>query len=148
MEADRRSCAATRMERGCIYLTIPGVPTLLIEPRMDIIFWIKVLHTLVFFFASTCILYVVYCGVVAVTTRRLWLAISSILIIGLANAINGFECPLATLVHELAGTTDVSDIFFPDWFAHNIFPVSTVIFLFGVILVLRNTMRGRASRSG
>ena len=58
--------------------------------------------------------------------------------IGLIYAVNGFECPLATMVHQLAGRRDVPDILFPDWFANKIMPVSTGIYVVGVVLVGRN----------
>ena len=61
-----------------------------------------------------------------------------VFLIGLIYAINGFECPLATLVHHLSGEKDVADIFFPDWFARNIMPVSTVLYVFGAVLVIKN----------
>jgi hypothetical protein len=64
---------------------------------------------------------------------------------GVIYAANGFECPLATLVHRLAGRRDVPDIFFPDWFANKIMPVSTVIYLMGAGLVFRNLYRNKKS---
>ena len=112
---------------------------------MDWIFWTKLVHTLIFFFASGCIVYVVYCGVVDRTNRYLWAAIGIVLAIGVIYAANGFECPLATLVHRLAGRRDISDIFFPDWFAGNIMSVSTAIYILGVALAARNQYRKRQS---
>jgi predicted Na+-dependent transporter len=110
---------------------------------MDWIFWIKVVHTLIFLFASSCILYVVYCGVAGKTGNYLWVSIGIVFAIGVIYAINGFECPLATLVHQLAGRRDIADIFFPDWFANKIMPVSTIIYLIGIALVFRNLYRDR-----
>jgi hypothetical protein len=105
---------------------------------MDLIFWIKLLHTLVFFFASACIGYVVYCGVTNKTDGYLWASIAVVSLIGVAYAANGFECLLSSIIYRLAGRRDVADIFFPDWFANNIMPVSTPIFVIGTALVLRN----------
>jgi hypothetical protein len=112
---------------------------------MNWIYWIKLVHTLIFFFASGCILYIVYCGVAGKINRYHWAAMGIVLAIGISYAANGFECPFATLVHRMAGRRDVSDIFFPDWFANKIVPVSTVIYLMGVALVSRNLCRGRKS---
>ena len=112
---------------------------------MDWIYWIKLAHTLIFFFASTCIMYVVYCGVVGKTNIFLWASIVIVFMIGLIYAVNGLECPLATMVHQLAGRRDVPDIFFPDWFANNIMPVSTVIYVVGVVLIGRNHYREKKS---
>ena len=110
---------------------------------MDIIYWIKLIHTLIFFLASVCIMYIVYCGVTGKINRYLWMAIGIIFAIGIIHAANGFECPLATLVHQLAGRHDVADIFLPDWFARNIMPVSTAIFFIGVVLLVRSEYRRR-----
>ena len=112
---------------------------------MDWIFWTKLVHTLIFFCASGCILYVVYCGVAGKTNRYLWASIGMVFVIGAIYAANGFECPLASLVHRLAGRRDVADIFFPDWFANKIMPVSTAIYLMGIVLVSRNLYRQRKS---
>ena len=110
---------------------------------MDMIFWIKLIHTLIFLVASVCILYIVYCGIAGKIDRYLWMAIGIIFAIGIIHAANGFECPLTTLVYRLAGRRDVADIFLPDWFARNIMPVSAVIYAIGVVLIVRRQYRTR-----
>jgi len=115
---------------------------------MDVIYWIKLIHTLIFFLASVCIMYIVYCGITGKINRYLWMAIGIIFAIGIVHAANGFECPLATLVHRLAGRRDVADIFLPDWFARNIIPVSTVIYVIGVVLIVRCQYRRRKANRG
>jgi hypothetical protein len=112
---------------------------------MDWIYWIKLIHTLIFIFASSCIVYVVYCGFLGKTSRFLIASLGIVFAIGVIYAINGFECPLATIVHHLAGRRDVPDIFFPDWFANKIMPVSTAIYVIGAVLVARNLYRDRKS---
>ena len=107
------------------------------------IYWIKLIHTVIFFVAAVCILYIVYCGIAGKIDRYLWTAIGIIFAIGIIHAANGFECPLATLVHRLAGQRDVADIFLPDWFARNIMPVSAVIYAIGVVLIVRRQYRTR-----
>jgi hypothetical protein len=112
---------------------------------MDLIFWVKLTHTLIFFCASACIIHVVYCGVADRTDKYLWASVAIVGAIGLIYAANGFECPVATLVYRLAGRRNVADIFLPDWFARNIVPVSTPIYLIGMALVARNWYRHRKS---
>lgn len=112
---------------------------------MDWIYWIKLVHTLIFIFASGCIVYVVYCGVVDKTNQYLWVSMGIVFAIGIIYAANGFECPLSTFVYRLSGRRDVPDIFFPDWFANKIMPVSTAIYTMGVVLVSRNVYRERKS---
>lgn len=72
-------------------------------------------------------------------------ALGFVFAIGVIYAINGFECPLATIVHQLAGRRDIADIFFPDWFANRIMPVSTAVYLIGAVLVARNLYRNKKS---
>ncbi len=115
---------------------------------MDIIFWIKFFHTLIFVLASLCIMYIVYCGIAGKITRYLWMAMGIIFSIGIIHAANGFECPLTTLVHQLTGRRDVADIFLPDWLARNIMPVSTAIFVIGVVLIVRGEYRRRKANRG
>ena len=108
---------------------------------MDLIFWVKFTHTLIFLFVSGCIAYIVYCGIVGRTDIYLWTALGIVFMIGLIYVVNDFECPLATLVHRLAGRRDIPDIFFPDWFANKIMPVSTGIYVIGVVLVAHQQYR-------
>ena len=115
---------------------------------MDWIYWLQLLHTGVFFFASGCVLYVVYCGLVGQTNVFLWASMGIASLIGAANFLNGFECPLTTLIYHLAGRRDIADIFLPDWFARLIMPVSAVIFTVGVALVARNHYRRRLAGDG
>ena len=68
--------------------------------------------------------------------------------IGAANFLNGFECPLTTLIYHLAGRRDVADIFLPTWIAELIMPVSAVIFAVGVALVARNHYLDRRNGGG
>lgn len=110
---------------------------------MDWIYWTKLLHTLIFFFVSGCIVYIVYCGITGKINRFLIASIVIVFVIGAIYAINGFECPLTSIVYRMAGRRDVQDIFFPDWFANKIMPVSTVIYLVGVVLVARKRYHER-----
>ena len=112
---------------------------------MDWIYWIKLVHTLIFIFASSCIVYVVYCGFVGKLNNFLIASLGFVFAIGVIYAINGFECPLATIVHHLAGRRDIPEIFFPDWFANKIMPVSTTFYLIGAVLVARNLYRNKKS---
>ncbi len=112
---------------------------------MDWTYWTKLAHTLIFFFASACVMYVVYCGVAGKINNYLWAALGVVFIVVLIYAANGFECPLTTLVHRLAGRRDVPDIFFPDWLARNIMPASTVIYVVGAVLVARHMCQARKS---
>ena len=113
---------------------------------MDWIYWTRLVHTLIFLGVSGCIVYIIYCGISKTTNRYLISSLVIVLTVGVIYAINGFECPLATFVHQMAGRRDVPDIFFPDWFANRIMPVSTVIYIIGVVLIARNLYNDRKSK--
>ena len=53
-----------------------------------------------------------------------------------------------TIVHHLAGCRSVADIFFPDWFANKIMPVSAGVYVVGAALVARRLYRDRKSGKG
>lgn len=111
---------------------------------MNAILWVRLIHTLVFFFASSCIGYTLYRGFSGRSDRYLWGSVAIVAGIGLSYLLNGFECPLATLIQRLAGgDRSVSDIFLPAWFADKIVPVSSVVFALGLGLVIRNHLRPR-----
>lgn len=90
-------------------------------------------------------MYIGYCGIKGIINRFLIASLIIVFSIGVIYAINGFECPLATIVHQLAGRQDVPDIFFPDWFANKIMPVSSLLYLVGLFLVARNLYLDRKS---
>lgn len=99
---------------------------------------IRVVHLGVFFFVSSCIVYVVYCGVSGSGSK--WLLRTSIAIptaVGVVWRLNGGECPLASLVYRLAGgDKTTSDILLPLWFSRWIMTGSTLVLAVGIVLVL------------
>ncbi|BAM92131.1 hypothetical protein S58_61560 [Bradyrhizobium oligotrophicum S58] len=88
---------------------------------------IKALHTAVFVFASSCILYALRCSVTGRTAGfRLQIAIAVPSLIGVLWWLNGRECLLSSLIYRFAGDDRTqSDIFLPDAVARLIMPVST-----------------------
>jgi len=102
------------------------------------IFLIKALHTAVFFAASSCILYALYCGIVGRASRKLLLvAIAIPSLIGIFWWLNGRECLLSSMIYRLAdGDRTQTDIFLPDWMARMIMPVSTPLLALAACLVV------------
>lgn len=103
-----------------------------------IIVLIKTLHTVVFLFASACILYALVCGITG-RTSRIWLrvAIAVPTAIGILWWLNGRECLLSSMIYRLAdGDRTLSDIYLPDTAAQMIMPISTFLLVLAVLLVL------------
>lgn len=97
---------------------------------------IKVVHTLVFFFLSACVVLVVYSGVSDRVTPWTWLGIGLIVLEGVALASCGGKCPLTVLAERQGAIqAGVADIFLPRWFADRIFPLCGTAFLIGCLLV-------------
>jgi len=70
-----------------------------------------------------------YCGITQTYNWILLLAISTIVIEGLALLINKGRCPLATFAEKQgAEKGSVTDIFLPDWIARHVFKLSTALF--------------------
>ena len=85
---------------------------------------------------SACLIYILYCGITKTYNWPLLLAISAILINGLAVLLNHGRCPLTTLAEKLgAEKGTITDIFLPQWIARNVFAFSTVLFAAELILL-------------
>ena len=100
--------------------------------------FVRVFHLGVFFFVSSCILYVLYCGAFGGGSKwllRICIAIPTT--VGVVWRLNGGECPLASLVYRLAGgDKTTSDILLPLWFSRWIMTGSTIVLAVGIVLVL------------
>ena len=62
------------------------------------LFFIKSIHTFIFFFQVACLVYVLYAGITRTFNLFLLLAITAIFFNGLLLLINRGRCPLTTLV--------------------------------------------------
>jgi len=100
------------------------------------LFLIKFVHSAIFFFQVVCLFYLLYCGITRTYNWMLLVALSSIIINGLALLFNRGRCPFTTLAEKLgAEKGSVTDIFLPDWMARNAFAISAVLFSTELILL-------------
>ncbi|MFC2065952.1 hypothetical protein ACFLUO_02665 [Chloroflexota bacterium] len=100
------------------------------------LFFIKSVHTIIFFLMWLCLIYILYCGITRTYNWVLLLAIGAILIEGLALLVNRGRCPLATLAEKQgAESGSVTDIFLPQWIARNVFKVATGLFIAELVLL-------------
>jgi len=100
------------------------------------IFVIKFIHTVIFFFMVSCLLYVLYCGLTATYNWLLLLAIGAIMLEGLALLLNSGRCPFTTLAEKYGVVKGgVTDLFLPECISRHTFRVSTVLFIFALILL-------------
>jgi hypothetical protein len=92
------------------------------------IFFIKLLHSIVFFFFLGCLGYIAYAAVTLNFDIRLALAIGVISTEGIILWANGWRCPLTKLA-EKYGTDEgaVTDLFLPPLLARNAFRISLTL---------------------
>lgn len=97
---------------------------------------IKVVHTIIFFILSACVLLVLYSGVANRITAWTWTAVGLILVESVVLVSCRWKCPL-TILAERLGARDgaVADIFLPKWFADRIFPICGGTFLVACVIL-------------
>jgi len=106
------------------------------------IFHVKVIHTLVFWVLSVCVLYALYSGVTDAITGWTWVAVGLVLIESVVLAAFGWTCPLTILTERLgAARGSVTDIFLPKWFADRIFPICGTLYGVALLLILFDVFR-------
>jgi hypothetical protein len=99
------------------------------------IFQIKLVHTVVFWILSLCVLHALFSGIADRITPWTWVAVGLLLLESIVLIASGWTCPL-TILAERQGALkgSVADIFLPAWLADRIFPICGT--LYGVALVL------------
>lgn len=106
------------------------------------IFRIKLLHTVIFWFLSGCVVYALYSGIAGRITLWTWVAVGLLLLEGVVLAASGWTCPL-TILAERQGAPEgsVADIFLPKWLADRIFPICGTAYGIAVVVILWRLLR-------
>lgn len=100
------------------------------------IFLIKVVHTLIFWILSACVLYALFSGITGGITTWTWIAVGLLLLESVVLVASGWTCPL-TILAERSGAVrgSVTDIFLPKWFADRIFPICGSLYVLALALI-------------
>jgi hypothetical protein len=98
------------------------------------IFDIKLVHTLICWILSACVLYALFSGVLDLITTWTRVAVGLVIVEGVVLAASGWTCPL-TLLAERRGAArgSVTDIFLPKWFADRIFPLCGTTYVVALV---------------
>jgi hypothetical protein len=106
------------------------------------IFQIKVVHTVIFWVLSLCVLYALFSGVTDHITGWTWVALGLLLVESIALVLSGWTCPL-TLLAERQGAArgSVTDIFLPEWLADRIFPICGTLYAVALVLIAWRLLR-------
>ncbi|HYN02704.1 MAG TPA: hypothetical protein VE359_09685 [Vicinamibacteria bacterium] len=103
---------------------------------------VKLIHTVIFWLLSACVLYVLFSGVADDITTWTWVAVGLVLLESVVLAAAGWTCPLTILAERLgAARGSVTDIFLPKWFADRIFPICGTTFGVALLVVLFRVLR-------
>jgi hypothetical protein len=111
------------------------------------LFAVKAVHSLVWLFVESSMVYIVVAGLRNRTDRRVAIASGIVAAESLVFAANGFHCPLTTVAESL-GSDDgsVTDIFLPRWFAKNLPVIHVPLIGLAVVLHVRNLRRRGTAR--
>lgn len=116
-----------------------------VAPRTAAVVAIKTFHTLAWLSIESSVVYVLYAGLAGRTDRRVGVAAAVVTGEALVFAGNGFRCPLTELAKRYgAESGSVTDIYLPNWFAHNIPAIHAPLLVFMTYLHVRNHRRARA----
>jgi hypothetical protein len=106
------------------------------------IFHVKVIHTLIFWLLSACVLYALFSGMANRITTWTWVAVGLVLLESIVLAASGWTCPLTILTERLgAARGSVTDIFLPKWLADRIFPICGTTYCVALVLIILRVLR-------
>ena len=89
------------------------------------LFWIKLVHTLVFWVLSLCVLYALYSGATGRIGVWTWIAVGLLLVESVVLVLSGWTCPLTILAERQGALSgSVTDLFLPKRLADLIFPAA------------------------
>ncbi len=98
---------------------------------------IKIVHTAIWAFFVTVIIYIVYSGISNKINVLTWIAIGLVIAEGLVVVMFKMFCPLTLVARRYSDSNkDNFDIYLPNWLARYNKIIFTTIYLAGVALVL------------
>jgi hypothetical protein len=100
------------------------------------IFQIKIVHTVIFWVLSGCVVQALVSGLLDQITLWTWVAVGLLLLESVVLALAGWTCPL-TLLAERQGAArgSVADIFLPKWLADRIFPICGTTYGLALVII-------------
>ena len=106
------------------------------------IFVIKLVHTVIFWALSACVLYALYSGLADRITAWTWIAVGLLLLESVVLVAFKWTCPLTVLAERYgAARGSVADIFLPRWLADRIFPICGTLYTLALVLIIWRVLR-------
>jgi heme/copper-type cytochrome/quinol oxidase subunit 3 len=105
-------------------------------------FQIKLVHTVIFWILSLCVVYALFSAVADRINAWTWIAVGLLLVESLVLVASGWTCPL-TILAERQGAVrgSVADIFLPKWLADRIFPICGTMYGAALVLIFFRLLR-------
>lgn len=101
-----------------------------------IVFVVKLVHSVIFFFVVACLGYILYCGIARRYDWTLLVALVVVCLEGLVILVNRGKCPLTGLAEKYgAASGTVTDIFLPIWFTRHVFRIAVVVVIIELVLL-------------
>lgn len=106
------------------------------------IFQIKLVHTVIFWILSLCVVYALFSGLVGRIDVWTWIAVGLLAVESVVLVACGWTCPLTILAERQgAARGSVTDIFLPKWLADRIFPICGTGYAVALALILWRVLR-------
>lgn len=100
------------------------------------LFYIKLLHTIVWVFYNVVLFYLFYAVVVNKIDRWVWICIGLVLAEGLVLLIYKTVCPITLIARQYSDSQkDNFDIFLPNWLARHNKTIYTSFFILSLIIL-------------
>jgi hypothetical protein len=105
-------------------------------------FQIKLVHTVIFWLLSLCVLFALFSAIADRIDVWTWVAVGLVLVESIVLAASGWTCPL-TILAERHGAIrgSVADIFLPKWLADRIFPIWGTMYGAALVLIVFRLLR-------
>jgi hypothetical protein len=114
----------------------------IVTARLRSITFIKSVHTIVFVPLSTLLFVLVYEVVVDRISYFTWIAVAAFLAEGVVLITHNGRCPLTVYAERLgAAHGQITDFFFPKWFADRVFVVYGGLFAVSMVVLALRLMR-------
>lgn len=108
------------------------------------LFYIKLIHTLIWFFYIFIIFYILYAGIYNKINFYLWVAVVLVIIEGIILIIFKWKCPITILGYKYDDNQEIGfDIFLPKWLAKNNKMIFSIIFIIGILIIIYRVMNMR-----
>ncbi len=113
-----------------------------VTARLRSIAFIKSVHTIVFVPLSALLFILVYEVALNRITYLTWIAIAVFLAEGVVLIANNGRCPLTKYAERLGSAHgQITDFFFPKWFADHVFQVYGGLFAFSTVMLMIRLFR-------